>query len=102
MTQRFILRLRAERDIHSAFEWYESQQRGLGEEFLVALRDRLEVVRDFPDSCPVVYRNVRRAVVSRFPYLVFYVAQPARVAVLAVLHHSRNPESWPRRRTAAR
>lgn len=102
MTRRFILRLRAERDIQSAFEWYEAQQRGLGEEFLVALRDRLEAVRDYPESCAIVYRDVRRAVVSRFPYLVFYVVQPTRVAVLAVLRHSRNPARWPRRGTATR
>jgi plasmid stabilization system protein ParE len=37
------------------------------------------------------------AVVSRFPYLIFYVARPERVAVLAVLHHARNPAVWPRR-----
>jgi hypothetical protein len=36
------------------------------------------------------------AIVSRFPYLVFCVIQPTRVTVLAVLHHSRSPASWPR------
>lgn len=97
MTWRFILRVRAERDIQSAYEWYESQRPGLGEQFLVALRERLEAVRDHPESNPVLYRDVRRAVVPRFPYLVFYVVRPERVAVLAVLHHARNPAVWPRR-----
>jgi hypothetical protein len=36
-------------------------------------------------------------VVSRFPYLVFYVIKPQRITVLAVLHHARNPAVWPRR-----
>jgi hypothetical protein len=40
---------------------------------------------------------VRRAVVSRFPYLIFYVARQTRIAVLAVLHHARNPAVWPKR-----
>ncbi|MBI4756879.1 MAG: hypothetical protein HY778_15970 [Betaproteobacteria bacterium] len=40
----------------------------------------------------------RRAVISRFPYLVFYLAEPARVVVLAVLHGSRSPDAWPRAR----
>lgn len=97
MTRRFILRLRAERDAQSIFEWYESRRPGLGNEFLASLRERLETVRDFPESCPVIYRGIRRAVVPRFPYVVFYVVQPTRVAVLAVLHQSRNPEIWPRR-----
>ena len=102
MTRRFIVRARAERDIQSTFEWYESQQRGLGEEFLSAVRQRLETVRSFPESAPVLYRDVRRAVVSRFPYVIFYVAQPSRVSILAVLHQSRDPAVWPRRSRTAR
>jgi plasmid stabilization system protein ParE len=97
MTRQFILRARAEDDIRSAFEWYESQRAGLGVEFLVALRERLEAVRVHPESSPVLYRGIRRAVVSRFPYLIFYVVRAERVAVLAVLHHARNPAVWPRR-----
>ncbi len=60
------------------------------------LREKLEALRSFPESFPVIYKNVRRAVVSRFPYAVFYVAEPA-VVVLAVLHTSRDPAIWPRR-----
>jgi toxin ParE1/3/4 len=97
MTRQFVLRPRAEHDIQSAFEWYESQRPGLGAEFLVAVRERLEGVRANPESSPGLYRGIRRAVVSRFPYLIFYVARPERVAVLAVLHHARNPAIWPRR-----
>ena len=84
-------------DIQSIFDWYESQEPDLGEEFLKSLRQRLEAIRSFPESCQIIYRDVRRAVVSRFPYLIFYVVQPTRVIVLAVLHQSRNPANWPRR-----
>jgi plasmid stabilization system protein ParE len=97
MTRQFVVRSRAENDIQSAFEWYESQSPGLGEQFLAAVRDKLAAVREFPESSPMVYRDVRRAVVSRFPYLIFYVVRPKQVAVLAVLHHARNPAAWPRR-----
>jgi toxin ParE1/3/4 len=97
MTRQFILRARAEHDIRSAVEWYESQRSGLGEEFLVALRERLEAVRSHPEASPVVYRGIRRAVVARFPYVIFYVVRPERVSVLAVVHHARNPAVWPRR-----
>ena len=61
MTRRFILRPRAERDIQSAFEWYESQRRGLGDEFLTTVRERLAAIRDFPEADPIIYRDVRRA-----------------------------------------
>jgi hypothetical protein len=41
MTQRFIVRPRAEDDIQAAFEWYESEQPGLGNEFLSSVRNAL-------------------------------------------------------------
>jgi len=71
MTRRFILRTRAEHD-------YESQRAGLGDEFLAALRQRLEAIRSFPELNPLLYRDIRRAVVSRFPYLFFMLFDPRK------------------------
>jgi plasmid stabilization system protein ParE len=81
MTRRFILRPRAENDIQAAFEWYESKAPGLGGEFLGAVRERLESIRAFPEASPIIYRDIRRAVVSRFPYVIFYVIRPAVLAI---------------------
>ena len=102
MTRRFIVRARAERDLQATFEWYESQQSGLGDEFLSAVRERLETLRNFPESAPVLYRDIRRAVVSRFPYVIFYIVRPTVVSVLAILHQLRDPADWPRRPRTAR
>jgi plasmid stabilization system protein ParE len=97
MTYAVILRPRAEDDIRTAFQWYESQQPTVGEEFLAHLRRALERIGEFPESSPVAHKAVRRALVTKFPYLVFYVAEPTRAVVLAVLHTSRSPATWPRR-----
>jgi len=77
MTRRFIVSPRAERDVQAAYQWYESQRVGLGEEFLSAVEQKLSAVRAFPEANAVLY--------------------PSRVAVLAVLHHARDPAVWPRR-----
>ena len=95
MTLRVILRDRAQNDLRSAFKWYESVRAGLGAQFLAAVQERLENIAEFPEAHPVIYRRIRRAVVSRFPYLIFYRPAPARIDVLAVLHHARNPARWP-------
>jgi plasmid stabilization system protein ParE len=97
MTRPVILRPRAEDDIGAAFQWYESQRPTLGEDFLGRLRQTLEGIGRIPESSPLIYKSVRRVLVAKFPYVVFYVAQPTRVVVLAVLHTSRNPAVWPRR-----
>jgi plasmid stabilization system protein ParE len=97
MTRQFVLRKRAHDDLRTAYRWYESQRSGLGEEFLRAVGEKFEAIRQFPEANPIIYLQVRRAVVSRFPYLVFYVLKPNRVDVLAVLHYARSPERWPSR-----
>jgi toxin ParE1/3/4 len=53
------------------YEWYELQSPGLGDEFLNSLYARLERIGSHPKALSVIYKNVRRAVVPKFPYLAF-------------------------------
>jgi plasmid stabilization system protein ParE len=66
MTYAVILRPRAEDDIRTAFQWYESQQPTVGEEFIAHLRRALERIGEFPESSPVAHKAVRRALVTKF------------------------------------
>lgn len=95
MTGRFIIRPRAERDIQSAYDWYESHEPHLGEEFMDAVRKRLEDPR-FPESCPIIHRDVRRAVISRFPTSSFMSCNPLESrSSPGFIIHSRSPATWP-------
>jgi plasmid stabilization system protein ParE len=47
-----------------------------------------------PNFYPQVYQDVREAIVSGFPYCVYYVEEPNQVVVLAVFHTARNPSIW--------
>lgn len=95
---RFKVRKATEADIDGAFAWYETQRIGLGLEFLTALEGTLALVRRKPLSFPVVYRDVRRALVRKFPYAVFFVATSARISVIACVHAKRHPRRWQSRR----
>jgi len=86
----------AERDIESAFAWYEQHGPGLGDEFLEEIDAAVTRIAANPRAYQIVHGRIRRAVVHRFPYLVFYVIDPREVVVLACMHASRDPESWPR------
>jgi plasmid stabilization system protein ParE len=85
----------AEHDVESAFRWYEDHRSGLGSEFLVAVDSAVSLIVSNPKVCPVVRARVRRAVLRRFPYLLFYVIEPEEIVVLACMHASRDPERWP-------
>ena len=47
-----------------------------------------------PESYPVAYRDVRRVVVRRFPYAVYYRIVSSRVIVTAIFHGHRDPKAW--------
>jgi toxin ParE1/3/4 len=85
----------AEHDVESAFRWYEDHRSGLGSEFLAAVDSAVSLIVSNPEIGPVVRVRVRRLVLRRFPYLLFYVIEPEEVLVLACMHASRDPERWP-------
>jgi len=47
-----------------------------------------------PDLYPIVYLTLRRTVVRRFPFAIFYEVVADEIQVVAVFHSRRDPESW--------
>jgi toxin ParE1/3/4 len=98
MAYRLRFSPRALRETGEAQAWYEAQSPGLGEEFVAALELQLKRLEQAPLLYAEVIPGVRRALLPRFPYGVFYVVRGDLVHVLAVLHDARNPQRWPQRR----
>jgi plasmid stabilization system protein ParE len=101
MTLPVVFRRRFQNDLGAGFDWYEEQRPGLGEEFLSAIQSALKNVELYPELFIAVHGDVRRAIVSRFPFAIFYLVEPRRVVVLRVLHTARDPKLWPRHKRKA-
>jgi plasmid stabilization system protein ParE len=86
----------------NAYGWYEEQREGLGEEFLAAVDHTFDSIEQLPESFARVHGEVRRAMVARFPYAVFFRIERTRVVVLTVLHTARDPRLWPQPRKKGR
>ena len=91
------LRDEADRDIALAASWYEEQRAGLGQEFLDELLATLGTIAEQPRAYPVLHRDVRRALMRRFPFGVFFQTTASDIVVVAVFHGSRHPRGWRRR-----
>lgn len=91
MSLRLIVRPLAEQDLRDAQRWYEEQRSGLGNEFRTTADSLIRRIVERPRLYPEVYRDVRRAVMRRFPYLVYYILSPEAVVVLACLHSKQDP-----------
>jgi len=82
-------------DVEAAFAWYENKRLGLGQEFLAELRAAYDRLAEGPYRYPVLRGEIRRALLKRFPYGVYFAVQGE--VVVAVLHAGRDPAEWQRR-----
>jgi len=98
MAFRLKFSARALREIGEAQTWYETQNPGLGEEFVAAIALQLKRLEQAPLLYAEVIPKVHRALLPRFPYGLFYVVREDLVHILAVLHDKRNPRQWPKAR----
>ena len=94
MSYKLILRQEAERDLAEARKWYNEMIPGLGSDFLAVVERALESILENPARFPIIHREVRRALLSRFPYGIFFFLEEERVVVLGVMHTARDPAKW--------
>lgn len=91
---KLVYRPEALDDLDDAYEWYEQQRDGLGEEFLESYLSLIGRILQFPELYGVLLHDVRAAPLRRFPYVVFYRAEQDRIVVIAVQHGSRGSKRW--------
>jgi len=92
-----IFRPAAESELQEGHHWYEEREAGLGLEFMRCVDACVQLIQRHPEIFPFAHKNVRQAVVRRFPYSIFYLATNERIIVISVFHASRNPKIWQRR-----
>lgn len=94
MTYALTIRPEAEADLRESYQWYEARGEGLGSSFLVSVEATLNSIQRYPQAYPKVYKNVRRSLIRRFPFGIFYIIRRKKIIVFAVFHGKRNPAAW--------
>jgi plasmid stabilization system protein ParE len=89
----------AAREVDEAAGWYESRQAGLAVRFLDELDQTLLQIRRHPSAFPCLEDvpadlEVRRALMSRFPYGLIFLELRKDIRVVAVAHAKRRPGYW--------
>ena len=84
-------------ELIEAQDWYEGEAAGLGRRFRQAIDALIDRMSDNPLQFPIVFKNVHRALVRRFPYSLFFVVEDDALIVIACFHASRDPSHWQNR-----
>ena len=94
MSLPIIFHRAASAEFIEASAWYEGKRLGLGLEFIAEIDRCVLLASKSPLQFAVVREEIRRVVANRFPYSVYFRAEPHRIVVLAVFHGSRDPAIW--------
>ena len=96
---RLLIRPEARAEAAEAAAWYEARETGLGRDFLRTFRAATDLLRRNPQHYQTVFAEMRRVLLRRFPYGVFYEIHGSEVVVLGCLHEARDPVAWQGRAT---
>lgn len=88
----------AKNDLAQAIDWYAEHSPGLEQRFVFDFEQLFQQLETFPESHPIVHRDVRRAHLKSFPYAVLYYQRPNGWFMLGVIHQARDPNVWKHRR----
>jgi plasmid stabilization system protein ParE len=96
VTRAPLFRPQAEAEALEARRWYETRRAGLGDEFGAEVDAAVARIVEHPWAFPRVRGETRRAVLTRFPYALYFRLTDDSIVVLAV-HGRQDPSRWHRR-----
>lgn len=82
----------------AAGRYYNRQVPGLGDDFVDEIEAAVQAVVTAPHTYRVIEDDVRRYLVRRFPYGLYYTIENEVVIIWAVKHLHRDPDYWQERR----
>lgn len=81
-----MLKEEASADVRDAYQWYESRQHSLWDQFLNELEEYLKILEKNPKIYQVRKENRRFCPMKRFPYLLVYEIEDLEVIIYAVFN----------------
>lgn len=91
---RIIFSPEARLEFEEAERYYVRQATYLGSEFRAEIRNALPRLRLWPLAFPIERNDIRRLLLSRFPYKLLYSTESDHIYVVAVAHQHREPNYW--------
>ncbi|MDP3433967.1 MAG: type II toxin-antitoxin system RelE/ParE family toxin [Bacteroidota bacterium] len=84
----------AEIDFDKSYEYYFEDSPKVADAFFRRINVSFENIKQNPFTFPVAYKNVRKYVMKKFPFVIYYQIVNSIIKVIAIFHTSRNPEIW--------
>ncbi len=77
-----------------AVSYYADISPQLAESFIKSVESGVEEILTYPGAWQIVEEDVRRYLIKRFPFGIYYCIESNRIMIYAVMHMSRDPKYW--------
>jgi toxin ParE1/3/4 len=88
----------AEIDFDKSYEYYTLKSEKTANAFYKQIDSGLRKIGQSPTSHQKVYHEIRKFVLKKFPFIIYYQIEEPIIKVIAIFHTSRNPELWEERK----
>lgn len=87
----------AQKEMDDAFDFYEDQIPGLGDEFINDILQTLKRIKLNPTAWAPFSKRTRRCLANKFPYGIIYQIREDELLIVAIAHLHRKPGYWQER-----
>jgi hypothetical protein len=87
----------AKDELFSTISYYNEQINGLGLEFLEEISRSINIINVNPKRWSILKLHVRKYIVQRFPFSIFYICNRSTIYIVAIAHNKRKPYYWKNR-----
>lgn len=84
----------AEADLDDSYNYYNEISFSVADTFIKQIGLSFDFIKQNPEVSPVILRSLRKFVVVRFPFVIYYRLIEETIQVVAIFHTSRNPKIW--------
>ncbi|MGI0485689.1 type II toxin-antitoxin system RelE/ParE family toxin [Pantanalinema rosaneae CENA516] len=93
-----ILHREAIAELDRSISYYETQKVGLGLDLLATVEQAIAKIQQNPNlGASYTIAGVRRYIIPRFPFQLFYTELEHLIWVVAIAHSKRRPGYWSKR-----
>lgn len=98
MSRKYKLQIHpfAELDLEDLKNYYDLKNEELGEEFVAEVKKTIKRIEENPYQFPKE-KQARKALVKKFPFIIFFYIKELLIVVFAIFHTSRNPKKLNKR-----
>ena len=78
----------------AAVSYYAELNPRLAASFIKAVEGGIEDILRHPEAWRSVEEDIRRHLIKRFPFGIYYCIEESRIFIYAIMHMSRHPDYW--------